>query len=153
MPELLFDKQAFQSLIDDVVPPHQRAILSKALEIEAITEAAFDDIGLTITGEKRQLNVMLYTGAPSEGRSSMWAHIKAELYDYLCTSSKKYSTERNDAGATIKSVVTIVATAIGSHFNLALGVVVGAVTVALMSALKVGKNAWCEANKPSSKAP
>ena len=132
---------------------HQRAVLLEALDIEATTEIAFDEIGLTVTGEKRQSNLMLYTGAPRETRSSMWAHVKTEIYDYLCTSSKKYSNERNDAGATIKSVVTIVATAIGSHFNLALGVVVGAVTVALMSALKVGKNAWCEANKSGAKAP
>jgi hypothetical protein len=152
MPELTYDKQEFQALIDEAVPPHQRAILSKALDIEGSTEAAFDDIGLTITGEKRQSNVMLYTGVPGEGRGSMWAHVKAEVYDYLLYFVQKYSTERNDA-ANIKSVVTIVATAIGSHFNLALGVIVGAVTVALMSALKVGKNAWCEANKPVSKAP
>jgi hypothetical protein len=38
--------------------------------------------------------------------------------------------------------------AVAASFNLAVGVVVGAVTVVLISALKIGKNAWCAANKP-----
>ncbi|WP_029921388.1 hypothetical protein [Nevskia soli] len=152
MSDLIYDKHEFEALINEVVPLHQQEVVLKALDIQGTTHAEFDDIGLTLTGEKRQPNLMLYTGAPGEVRESMWAYVKVELYDYLCTSSKKYSGERKEAGLTVKNVVTIVATAIGAHLNLALGVVTGAVIVALMSALKVGKNAWCEANKPASKA-
>ena len=62
---------------------------------------------------------------------------------------RKVRQRREDGGVTInKQLITIVAIAIAVSCNLVVGVVVGAVTVALISALKIGKNAWCAANKP-----
>lgn len=147
MAELILDKAEFKTVIEELVPEYQRAIVLKALDLESTSEADFDEIGLSITGEKRQSSLMLYAGVPNQGRTGVWVHVKAELYEYLCTSSKKYTQERNEGSATLKNVITVVATAIASSFNVAVGVVVGAVTIALLSALKIGKNAWCEANK------
>jgi hypothetical protein len=147
MPDLVFDTTSFSAAIDELVPEYQRTLVRQALELNSATEADFDGIGLLITGEKRQNKMMFYTGVPGERQPSVWEHVKAELYDFLCTSSKKYAQERNDGATTIKQVIAIVATAIASTINVAVGVIVGAVTVALISALKIGKNAWCEANK------
>jgi hypothetical protein len=147
MTELEFDTNSFSLAIDELIPEYQRSVVRQALALESMNQADFDGIGLLITGEKRQSQMLLYTGVPSERQANVWEYVKAEVYDLLCTSSKKYAQERNDGASTIKNVITIVATAIASTINVAVGVIIGAVTVALISVLKVGKNAWCEANK------
>lgn len=147
MVELNLDVASLTAAVNELVPTYQRAKVLGTLAIDSMNEADFDEIGLALTGEKRELGLLLYAGAPSQTRPGIWLHVKGEVYDFLCTSSAKYAAERNDGGVTIKQLITIVATAVGSTFNLAVGVVVGAVTVALISALKIGKNAWCAANK------
>lgn len=147
MTELAFDTTSFSLVIEELIPEYQRSVVRQALALESTNQADFDGIGLLMTGERRQSQMLFYTGVPSKRQSTVWECVKAELYDLLCTSSKKYAQERNDGASTIKNVITIVATAIASTINVAVGVIIGAVTVALISALKIGKNAWCEANK------
>jgi len=148
MDELAFDRGEFDGLVDEIVPAYQRVQVKKALDLESTTEAHFDDIGLSITGEKRENSSMFYTGAPGQVGTGVWDYIKAETYDLLCTKSAKYASDRKEGSATVKNVITIVATAAAAHFNVAAGVMTGAVTVCLISALKIGKNAWCQANRP-----
>jgi hypothetical protein len=47
-------------------------------------------------------------------------------------------------------LITIIATSVAATFHVAIGVITGAVVVALLSVLKIGKNAWCKINVPQS---
>lgn len=147
MSELEFKESEFKEIIEELVPSYQKETVYSAFEISTDDFTKFDSIGLELTGEKRGTSFIYPTGVSSKAQDSMWGHIKSEIYDYLCTKSKKYTKERKEAGVTIKNIVTIIATAVAAKFSIAVGVITGAVTVALMSALKIGKNAWCQANK------
>lgn len=149
MSELTFDADQLKAVVEELVPSHQRDHVLAALALEDPTQADFDRCGTALTGEQVNTSFLLWTAARGIKRDSLWAAIKDETYDLLCTTSKKYSTERGKAESTIRDTVMIIATAVAATFNLALGVVVGAVTVAVMCALKVGRNAWCEVNKPT----
>ena len=152
MTELTFDAVEIQEAVNELVPEFQRKLVFDAVGIETPTESDFDRIGLSLTGEQKKLGFIVATSVPLVSERSMWGAIKVELYDLLCTSSKKYANERREGGLTVKNTITIVATAVASTFHVAFGVIAGAVTVALLSALKIGKNAWCEINKPQSSA-
>lgn len=151
MSELVFDRQEFLDAANELVPAFQKNKVLAAIDSESLDEPDFDQIGLALTGEKRNSGVVIPTSAPNASSGSMWGAIKGEVFDYLCTTSRRYSKERKEAGITIKNLITILATAVASSFNVAIGVVAGAVTIALISALKIGKNAWCELNKPVEK--
>lgn len=146
MSDLEFNEQDFQSVINELVPSYQREQISEGLGYTE--EQEFDQLGLALTGEKQNSGLIVPTSAPAESNKSMWSAIKSEVYDYMCTTSRKYSKERKEAGITVKNIVTILATAVASSFSIAVGVITGAVTVALLSAMKIGKNAWCGINKP-----
>lgn len=147
MLELEFSAEEFRTLTLELVPSFQRNRVLAGLDLIAPSDADFDAIGTALTGEQELSTFLFLTGAAGRSKTSLWAAIKAEVYDFLCTNSRKYSVERKDGAVTIKNVVTILASALAGSFNLALGVVVGAVTVALMSAVKIGRNAWCEINR------
>jgi hypothetical protein len=149
MAEFEFSDEEFRTATLELVPSFQRNQVLAGLNLIEPSDADFDAIGTGLTGEQMSSAFLFFTGAPGKSEKSIWAAIKTEVFDFICTNSKKYAVERKDGAATIKNVVTILATALASSFNLALGVVVGAVTVALMSAVKIGKNAWCEINRPS----
>jgi len=152
MSELIFDVQEFLNAANELVPAHQKNKVLSAINSEAMDESEFNQIGLSLTGERRDSGLVVPTSAPNSGGGSIWAAIKSEVYDYLCTTSRKYSSERKEAKITVKNIITILATAVASSFNVAIGVVAGAVTIALLSALKIGKNAWCEVNKAAAQA-
>jgi len=151
MSELSFDKQEFLAAVNELVPVFQRNKVVLAMNNEVMDESDFDQIGLSLTGEKMNSGLVVLTSAPGTQGGSIWGAIKGEVYDYFCTTSKKYSKERKDAGITIKNLITVLSTALASTFNVAVGVITGAVTIALFSALKIGKNAWCNLNSPSEK--
>ncbi|MEE2603975.1 MAG: hypothetical protein VX595_12985 [Pseudomonadota bacterium] len=151
MSELVFDPQDFINAANELVPAYQKSKIIAAINNETMDESDFDQIGLSLTGEKRDSGLVVPTSAPNASSGSIWGAIKGELFDYLCTTSRKYSKERKEAGITVKNIITILATAVASSFDIAVGVVTGAVTIALLSALKIGKNAWCELNKPIEK--
>lgn len=148
MSELVFSKEEFRAVTLELVPSFQRDQVLAGLELVNPADADFDAIGTALTGEQKKTGFLFLTGVRCQAKESLWAAIKAEVYDFLCTNSKKYTNERKDGMLTIKNLVTILATSIASSFHLALGVVIGAVTVALMSVLKIGQNAWCEINRP-----
>lgn len=147
MSNLDYNKDEFKEIIIELTPSYQQEILLNALEYN--TENEFEQLGLQLTGEKRKTGIILPTSMGStDTNPSIWSAIKNEVYDYLCTKSRKYSKERNEAGSVLRQIITIISTAIGSLFSIAVGLVTGAVTIAIMSALKIGKNAWCNLNRP-----
>jgi hypothetical protein len=147
MSDLEYDENEFKLIISELIPSYQQEEILGALDL--VEESDFEQIGLSLTGEKRNSSLIIPTAAPSTSSNSMWAAIKSEVYDYLCTTSRKYSKERKEVGVTVKNIITILSTAIASSFSLAVGVITGAVTIALLSALKIGKNAWCGINVPA----
>lgn len=149
MPDLTLNIDDFSEIINELVPAHHRNILTEALA-SVSAESDFESIGLSLTGEKRNAGFIIATSAQINSEKSMWLAIKNEVYDYLCTNSKTYAKERTESGITIKNIITIITSSIAATFHVALGVVVGAVTLALLSALKIGKNAWCKINTPQS---
>lgn len=144
-----FNKQDFIDATHEIVPSFQVNRVLSVIDADDLEETELEQIGLSLTGEKRDSGIIVPTSAPNKPQASLWGAIKLEVYDYLCTTSRKYSKERKEAGITIKNLITILATAVASTFNVAIGVVAGAVTIALLSALKIGKNAWCHNNMPS----
>jgi len=149
MCDLQFDSDEFKSVIEQLVPDHQKTKVLSALDLQNATEADFNEMGTALTGEQSVGGFIFYTSTGARSKLSLWAAIKAELYDLFCTASNKYAAERKDGVLTIKNTVTVIATAVAASFNLALGVVMGAVTLALMCLLKIGRNAWCSVNQPS----
>lgn len=148
MPDLAYHPDDFKSFIEESVPAFQRNLVLSALNIENATDQAFDLVGTTLTGEQKSLGFILLTGAQGGAAGkSIWGAIKREIYDLLCTNSKKYANDRKEGALTIKNLILVVATSIAASFHVAIGVITGAVTVGVMGALRVGKNAWCEINK------
>jgi hypothetical protein len=150
MNELKFDPEAFRAVVEELVPPYQRAAVLAGIELVDATDDDFDAIGTGLTGERESAGfIFLARGGTPTDQQSLWGAIKSEMYDLLCTTSKKYAEERKEGVLSIKHAVLILATAIAGQFHLAVGVVVGAAIVALMSVLKVGRNAWCAINQPA----
>jgi len=149
MYDLNFDAKEFIEVSRELVPSYQQPMVIEAILSDITDESSFDKIGMKLTGEETITGIIVPTGAPKGPSDSMWAAIKSEMFDFLCTTSKKYATERKEGGITIKQVISIVATAVASTFNIAVGVVTGAVVLVLLSSLKVGKNAWCKINTPA----
>ncbi len=143
---LQFDLQEIKEFVDSDIPEYQRDILLKAVEEETDSIDFFDDLGRELTGENNNNHMLLATG-PTIAKESFWDKVKNEVYIFICTSDKKYKTERNLIGKNFKEVATIIATAIAGTFSLGTGVVVGIVTNILISIVKVNQNAWCELQK------
>lgn len=148
MSELIYSQQEFIEAADELIPEFQRNKIITFIKLAPDIESEYDQMGLSLTGEKRDSNFIIPTSVPNVSGGSLWGAIKGEIYDYMCTTSRKYSKERKEAGVTVKQIITILATAIASSFHIAIGVVAGAVTIALLGALKIGKNAWCKVNTP-----
>lgn len=147
--DLQYDANAFRQVVEELVLGYQRSAVLSVLETAEASDKDFDAIGIGLTGEQVDAGFIFLTGTGApKNHQSMWGAIKAELFDFLCTPSKKYANERKEGALTIKHVVLIIATAVAAQFHVAVGVIVGAVTVALMSALKITRNAWCEVNHP-----
>jgi len=149
MSELSFSTDEFLEAAEELVPSYQKRKISEAINDSSLEESDYDQLGLSLTGEKRNSGLIVPTSAPNGSTESLWGAIKGEVYDYLCTTSRRYSKERKEAGITVKNLITILATAVASTFNIAIGVVAGAMTIALLSVLKIGKNAWCKLNEPA----
>lgn len=145
MSEVEFNENEIIDFINEAVPIYNREMALSSFVLEA---NELEDLGLKLTGESTNKSFVINTGSGVKADKSLWSCIKKEVYDYFCTKSAKYRAERNKAEVTFKNILMILATAIASQFNLATGVVAGAVTVAVISVFKIGKNAWCETNTP-----
>lgn len=146
MSEIKFDENGIREFINETIPSYNQKIALSSLLLKA---SELEDLGLKLTGESSAQSFVINTGSGAKAERSLWVCIKKEVHDYFCTKSAKYRSERNKAEVTFKDVLMILATAIAAQFNLAIGVVAGAVTVAVISVYKIGKNAWCEANVPT----
>lgn len=134
------DDAEMLSLISELTPRHMHAFLKKAwLE----KDFDLDRAGMTLTGEINSSTMMVKTSKINR-QNSLWLTVQAEVYDFLCTKSATYKTERAEAGMSAKNIISIVAAALAGKLHLALGVVIGIVTLAIIGAFKLTKNAWCK---------
>ncbi|NMZ35358.1 hypothetical protein [Pseudomonas proteolytica] len=129
--------------IREFAPAQLQGYLENALKEENFD---FDRGGMMLTGEINASSVIVRTSIINHDES-LWHSVKNEVYDFLCTSSLKYKPERTEAGSNIKNVIAILAASLAAKFHLALGVISGIVTLAIIGAFKITKNAWCEMQK------
>lgn len=142
---LNIDISGAENFIRTVIPSYQRESVLGALALNDAEQAEFDSIGMQLTGEHRQMSFISPVGASgTKSPSGFWENIKKEVHDYFCTQSRKYTQDRKRAEITFKEIVTILATSIAAQFSIAFGLVAGAVSVAVLSVCKIGRNAWCE---------
>lgn len=141
-------EHGFEEAIRDLVPTHQIQFLTNALNA---SDFDFDRAGQLLTGEYKPNGAIVQTSLILK-KDSMWLRVQNEVFDFLCTSSAKYKDERKEAGLSVKQIVQILATSLAASYHIALGVVTGVVTLALMSVFKVTKNAWCGLHKNKLKA-
>lgn len=149
MSDMAYNEREFLETIQALVPEYQRVLVSEGFSCSS--EAEFDAIGMKLTGEDHSPGFLLRTGVPpspeTKGKNLLQA-VKDEVHSLLCTTSKKYSSERQDGISSIKQLVTIIATALAAQFNVGVGIFVGAVTLVLMCALKMTTSAWCAIHAP-----
>lgn len=148
MNDLVFKKEEFVSVIEKLVPSYQKEFVLNTLEQDEKYD--YENDIKQLIGETIPIGMIRKTSAERiKNDKSMFTEIKKEIYDFLCTKSSKYKIERNKAGITVESIISIIATAVAGSFSIAVGVITGAVTIFLMTVLKIGKNAWCSLNQPS----
>lgn len=147
MDNLIFDQDEFKRVTLDLVPQHHRNSVLAVIEGSNFNESYIDSVGLSMTGESRNNGFIVQLSPRIFASGSMWQAIKQELVELFCTNSKKYEAERKDAVVNVRQIVSIISAAVAGSFNIAAGVILGAVTVALFGLLKIGKNAWCKINQ------
>lgn len=143
-----------EATVRELVPKFQQDTVLKVLLKDGFTEADADFAGMALLGDTPKSGFIILTKnaqgpMPQQGR--MWMQLKREAYELFCTESKKYSQERKEGAITVKNLVTILASAVGGTFSLPAGVLVGAATLCVMTALKMGLNAYCKVNAPGEK--
>lgn len=147
MNELIFDKEITTAVIKELIPSYQQDMVLGVLN--ATTEIEFDSIGMSLTGELRPNSVVVMTSSQNPSTGGMLKEIKSEIYDFFCTTSKKYKDERSKSTITLNSLILVISNTISAYYHIAVGVVIGAVTVVLIGVLKIGKNAWCNLHQSS----
>jgi hypothetical protein len=153
MIDLQFDLNEAEAFVRELVPSYQQIqILAVVVDTDPPL-ALIEETGMRLVEEKGTATFIGPTkvGGAASGtmNPAIWSAVKSQVYDLFCTDSDQYAEQRKEGVATEKNLITIVATAVAAHFSLPLGVMVGAVTLCLMCALKVGRNAYCETHKPA----
>lgn len=146
------DAASISAAIEDLAPKHLKAFLKSALETD---DFDFDAGGMMLTGEINPETKVVRTSVIKR-EDSLWLSVVDEVYDFFCTSSAKYKPERNEAGSNAKSIIAIIAASLAAKFHIAVGVATGFVTLAVIAAFKITKNAWCAmqlAKKITNSAP
>ncbi|WP_174947431.1 hypothetical protein [Burkholderia contaminans] len=151
--EYTFDKAEFRSAISDLVPTYQQSMVLGLLEVSSSDIELIEKAGMKLLGESTTVGVVQLTGADERANreTPIWNAIQRQCYELFCTKSSAYKAERTEGVATIKHAAMGIATAIAGHYSLPIGVVTGPVLLALMTAMKLTRNAYCEAYKPISK--
>jgi hypothetical protein len=103
MCDIDFNQEEFTSVIDELVPSYNRKVVMDALLSNVLLESDLESLGLSLTGEQRNIGFIIQTSAQAKSEKSMWQAIKSEVYDFLCTNSKRYASERAEGGLTIKT--------------------------------------------------
>jgi hypothetical protein len=140
-----------EATVRELAPKYQQDAILTVLNKLDFNEVDVDLIGMQLLGDRRPDTFVILTRnaqGPGAEQGGMWAQLKNETYELFCTDSKKYATERKEGTATVKNLVTILATAVGGTYSLSAGVLVGAATLCVMTALKMGLNAYCQAHAP-----
>jgi hypothetical protein len=148
--EVTFDESEFRDVIADVAVSYQRTEILAMLSTPPEEFAKIDALAMSLLGEATSYGIVVPTRTSSAGtdvNAPITSYIKRELRDLLCTNSTRYKNERKEGLSTVKNLVMIVTTAVSSHYSLPGGIVAGAVSLLLMAALKIGRNAYCEASK------
>ncbi|MET3627187.1 hypothetical protein [Burkholderia sp. 572] len=148
-----FNEAEFYEAITDVVAPYQRDQLLEIVRNPTVEVVQIDALAMSLLGESRVVGIVVPTrtsGSDPENTAPITGYVKREIIDLLCTNSARYKNERKEGLSTVKNLITIIATAASSQYSLPVGVLAGAVTLLLMAALKIGRNAYCEANKAAS---
>jgi hypothetical protein len=145
-----------KSFIETTVGAPYRPILRQALEKDNARD--IEELGRLMAGEQQSAAGFTFlTGAAKGETSSLWSKVVAEVHDFFCTKSKTYAKERTEGAGLIDRAVPVIATTLGSTFNVGTGLLTGLVTIAILAVLKMGRNAWCkwtaEALKPTSSVP
>lgn len=154
MNDLVFKKEEFTNAIQALVPSYQREVILKTLDQDE--NYNFENDIKQLIGESYPKGMIRKTSAKNiddnknvENKKSISNEIKKEMYDFLCTKSTKYKTERDKSGMTVEYIISIIAASVAGSFGIGIGVITGAITIYLISILKIGKNAWCSVNQPS----
>lgn len=152
MSEFALDEAAFAEVINELVPEFQRQQLLAALQDKTASAWRYEELARTLLRESRspgQVGLTGGVGSPADGEEdkSISYYIKREIYDFLCSDSARYKDERKEGLLNVRSLVSPIAAAVVSQFSLPLAVAVGPVTLLIMASLKIGTNAYCEANK------
>lgn len=80
-------------------------------------------------------------------RKKLFNAVKGELYRLLCTDEGYYNPERSKVVGNIELLVPALAGTIATAIGIAAGVITALVAALLMIILKVGRQAWCKAQK------
>ncbi len=125
--------------INELTPTYMHDFLIKALEQD---DFDFDRQGMILTGETSASTFIVRTSIIRRDES-IWLGIQDEIFDFLCTTSSKYKSERSQANDNIKKIILVIAGFLAAKLQLAASVIAGFVTLAVIGAFKVTKNAWC----------
>ncbi|WP_148279845.1 hypothetical protein [Pseudomonas syringae] len=125
--------------INELTPPYMHSFLIKALEED---EFDFDRQGMILTGEISASASIVRTSIIRRDES-IWLGIQEEIFDFLCTTSSKYKSERGQANSNIKNIILVIAGALAAKLQIAVSVIAGFVTLAVIGVFKITKNAWC----------
>lgn len=149
MIELKYDKEAFQEITNTLVPKHQQSIILEALNNDSISIEELENLAKRLTGEVEPAGSIVRTSSKPKASMSLYEAIKKEVYKALCTNSKIYSEETGSLVAGLKQLIPIISASLASTFGFAAATVSGAISLVIMMALKIGKNAWCASEAPT----
>lgn len=134
------------NFINREVSPVNRALAMKALATTDQTE--LEEIGLLMAGELPSSGFVVGVGAVTSRPGGLWAAVLDQTYQFFCTASEDYKKERTQGMTLFEQAVTVISAAVGGTFTLGAGLITGLVTVAVLTVLKIGRNAWCQWKAP-----
>jgi hypothetical protein len=149
--EISYSQINVEATVLELAPKYQQDVILTVLNKLDFKEADADLIGMLLLGDHRPDTFVILTRnaqGPGAQQGGMWGQLKHETYELFCTDSKKYDAERKQGTATVKNLVTILATTVGGKYSLPAGVLAGVATLCVMTALKMGLNAYCQAHAP-----
>ncbi|MDI3305414.1 MAG: hypothetical protein QJR04_29125, partial [Burkholderia multivorans] len=151
--EHLLSEGDLRAAVSDLVPKYQQSIVIGLLDDPSPSTGSIESAGMQLLGENHGIGIVFQTGAggAAEPKAPIWNYIQRQCYELFCTNSSAYKAEQKEGAATIKHLVTWIATAVAGHYSLPIGVVTGPVILAVTVVLKVTRNAYCDAYKPNAK--
>jgi hypothetical protein len=134
------DRAEFEDAIAEYVPQSKRPLIMEALDGD---ENHIELLGRQLSGDSPANSFMVVTARRDPSTTSVWQAVKSEIFDLFCSESKRYEEERKGGKGIVKKTIHAIGLIVAANFNIGLAVVSPIVTLGLMLALKIGKNAWC----------